>query len=863
LLRLTLSEPRLAEERALSLLSSDPTLEEASVAHQAMGIVRRDDGHTVEALGELETALRLAVRVGPSRRADVLATLGVTLVYAGATTQGLRRFTEAEALLTPTSLGRLLLRRGHALSVAGRYVQALADLDAAITNCNRQGDSVWEARGYNNRSVVHLALGNLREADADAGEAERMFLDLHQHYEAVQCAHNRAYAAERRGDLPAALSLMDWVAMRYRTLGVHSIDLDIDRAQLLLAAGLVGEALDLTRTTLSTVELPPAKRAELLLIAAQAALADGDLDTAYVDGDLAGRLFAKQHRPVWAHRATLLSLQARYLADPPDRRLLAPEPIEPDARQRRRRAGGLMRSATHLVAQMRAERAVDLAVALVLHGRIAHDAGRDDRAMESLEEAARARYSGSGLARAAGWLAEALLQDIRGDRRALLHACRQGLEAVDEHRILLGDLELRALATRHGIELAALAVRDAARRGRAREMLWWVERWRASALAVPRAHATKDPELDRQVAALRDVARRIGSAQDSALEGLLTERDRLEAQVRRTRRRQRSDGVRAEVFSLEGVLDVLDDSVLVVLMYLEGTLYAITAADGSVRRRVVGSITEAWQEARYSRFALRRAAFGRVPDVDAAAARLQRALLGHPAPEWSRPHVVVVPPADLLTAPWGLLPVFAETTLTVSPSATLWASARRRRNQQGHIALVTGPDLSTGEAEVIALSPLHDDAYSIAGDQATVAAAVRLLDGARLAHIAAHGTFRADAPLFSSLKLADGPLTVHDLDRLEQPPVEMVLSACDSGNAAPIGAHEALGLVSSLLAMGTSSVLASVVPVNDRATVGIMRHVHDVAGRGGSLADGWLAARQAAGDPLEQATAAAFTAWGA
>ena len=92
----------------------------------------------------------------------------------------------------------------------------------------------------------------------------------------------------------------------------------------------------------------------------------------------------------------------------------------------------------------------------------------------------------------------------------------------------------------------------------------------------------------------------------------------------------------------------------------------------------------------------------------------------------------------------------------------------------------------------------------------------------------------------------------------------MVLSACDSGNAAPIGAHEALGLVSSLLAMGTATVLASVVPVNDRATIGVMRDVHDVVGRGGSLAEGWLAARQAAAhDPLSQATAAAFTTWGA
>ena len=158
--------------------------------------------------------------------------------------------------------------------------------------------------------------------------------------------------------------------------------------------------------------------------------------------------------------------------------------------------------------------------------------------------------------------------------------------------------------------------------------------------------------------------------------------------------------------------------------------------------------------------------------------------------------MVLVPPADLLTAPWGLLPVFADALLTVSPSATLWASARGRRDRgTGHIALVTGPGLSTGETEVTTLSPLHARAQAVSGPDATVAGALEVLDGARLAHVAAHGTFRADAPMFSSLQLSDGPLTVHDLDRLERPPVEMVLSACDSGNAAPIGAHEALGLV--------------------------------------------------------------------
>jgi hypothetical protein len=42
-----------------------------------------------------------------------------------------------------------------------------------------------------------------------------------------------------------------------------------------------------------------------------------------------------------------------------------------------------------------------------------------------------------------------------------------------------------------------------------------------------------------------------------------------------------------------------------------------------------------------------------------------------------------------------------------------------------------------------------------------------------------------------------------------------------------------------------------------------MGAVHAAVGRGGTLPEGWLAARQGATDPLDRATAAAFTAWGA
>jgi hypothetical protein len=69
----------------------------------------------------------------------------------------------------------------------------------------------------------------------------------------------------------------------------------------------------------------------------------------------------------------------------------------------------------------------------------------------------------------------------------------------------------------------------------------------------------------------------------------------------------------------------------------------------------------------------------------------------------------------------------------------------------------------------------------LAAGSATTARVLAAIDGAGLAHIAAHGTFRADSPMFSSLRLDDGPMTVHDLERLRRAPFRLILPSCESG----------------------------------------------------------------------------------
>jgi len=110
---------------------------------------------------------------------------------------------------------------------------------------------------------------------------------------------------------------------------------------------------------------------------------------------------------------------------------------------------------------------------------------------------------------------------------------------------------------------------------------------------------------------------------------------------------------------------------------------------------------------------------------------------------------------------------------------------------------------------------------------------------------------------FSSLRLDDGPLTVYDLERLRRGPRRLVLPSCDSGVAAAAGADEVLGLASSLIPLGTTGIVASVVPVNDPAAVPLMIALHRELRAGASLAEALRDARRG----LESDPVAAATGW--
>jgi tetratricopeptide (TPR) repeat protein len=879
LLPLALSRPHEAADLARSLLAEKPSPLQASMARQAIGIVLREFGDIDAAIEELRSALRLARLSGSTEReVDVLGTLGVALVFAGRTASGRKALDTGVERSSGLQHGRSRLRRGAILLMLGLHRDALADLNTAISVSRATGDQLWEARGLDYRGFSHLALGAVHRATADLQRAETLFTAAGQDLESADATVHRGVLRLRIGDLPAALTCFDEAADRYRELGTIGTELSTYRCDALLAAGLPQEALaeaDTAIAQLDEVRGPSAKRAELLLSSATCALAAGRPEQALEHAAEAGRLFDQQNRRWWRDHARLALVRAGFAAGPPTEAML--------------------REAKRCVRELAAFSSPELPLARLLAGRIGLALGRTAVADEYLTAAARGRHSGPALSRAIAWLADALRAEAAGQPRQLMHACRRGLDVIDEHRGALGSSELRAQSTAHGAELALLGQRHAVRRGQSRLLLAWSERWRASALEVPPVLPPDDQRSQADLGALRDVTSRLirASAEGLATTALHREQLRLEREVRTRALRTRGSGATAGPggFDVDELLAELGDDRLVELVDTDGQLQVLVCGGGTVRRYPAGRTEQVSTDVEFARATLTRLAYGMsttpvARSLDRLArlgAALNRSLLGAAGRHLGDGEVIIVPPGRLHAVPWPMLTDLRDRVFTVAPSATLWLRARARtpatqsragadgrvvngRVVNDRVVLVHGPGLATGAAEVPLLAAQYagDPGVEVlGGGTATAAKVLAAMDGARLAHIAAHGTFRADSPLFSALQLDDGPLTVYDLERLHRAPRQIVLSSCDSAVAAPAGTDELLGLASALIPLGTTGIVASVVPVNDTAAMHLMTVLHQHLQLGETLSAAVHKARAGMqSDPIEAATSLSFLSLG-
>ena len=432
---------------------------------------------------------------------------------------------------------------------------------------------------------------------------------------------------------------------------------------------------------------------------------------------------------------------------------------------------------------------------------------------------------------------------------------------------------MRAGSGSHGRELAAEGLELASGRRAPAQVLAWAERWRANALRVRAVVPPRDPDLAAGLAELRMVS---AALEDALLAGrpvqaLRRRQAQLEGRLRELARRVDGTGDLVKPPGVRTLTGQLCGAVLVELLSDAGRLHAVVVRDGRASLHDLGPLDQVRHHVRLHRFGLRRSVLmGDSPAARAAveqsAAQLDEQLFTPLRARLADRPLVLVPIGELHAVPWSALPSCAGRPVTVAPSATAWLRAARQRPPEGAPVLVAGPRLPAVQAEVGGLAQVLPAARVLTGAQATADAVTAALDGAGLAHVAAHGTFRADNPLFSRLELADGPLTAYELERLPRAPGCVVLSACDVGLSAVRPGDELLGFTSVLLGAGTRSLIASVLPVPADLTTTLMLDLHRGMCAGESPAVALAAAQRTLardGDDLARATAAAFVCFGA
>lgn len=665
-----------------------------------------------------------------------------------------------------------------------------------------------------------------------------------------------AQVTVQSGRFTAALALFDEAEREYQAAGLPLGEHYVDYAEALKELRLLPEAVSAARRAVEEFSAAgvPLMAAEAQLRLAELAMLSGDLPGAMGSSAAAGAAFRRQARTTWRARTLLVIAEARLRSGD-----ATASDLSQAAAAARRLAGA---GVTSVAVQ-----------GFLVTGKLATSLGRRRQAITALGRAHTLARGASVLVRLRGRVSGALAASLQNRDSAALAHCRRGLTDLARHRGSLPSVELRALASGHGEELGGIGLDIVISGGSPARVLNWMERSRAAALL-----AVEPPEFD----GIRDDLTAWRAAHDSESDpsapagpqgrgrGVTIEQAVIEDRIRQASWRAGATvGSAAGPVGVGALRGLLCGRTLVTYGELRGDLVAVVISPRGSRLVRLGPAVPAGEELRAFLFALRRLAEPRTPSQlkaarDSADLRIRRLAdtLIAPLQITEDAELVIIPVPDMQGVPWSAL---HRGPVCLAPSATFWARSATAAATvaataattnaataatpgaaaaaAASVALIAGPDLPGALAEVESIASIYPSATPLMPPHSTADRVTTELAGAELAHLACHGTLRADNPMFSSLLLSDGPLTVHELYARGLAPHRLILASCESGALVSYAGDEVLGFVGALLARGTAGVLASTAAVPDVEAAGFMTAVHRQLARGDTLAHALHAAR--------------------
>ncbi len=759
----------------------------------------------------------------------------------GRTEYGLRLLDRAEALVAADERGILLIQRGLLFMRRWREGEALRMFDDAIVLLQgNPAETANLAAALLNRSFVHLNAGNVRQARPDLVWCSRVAAEGEHPLIAAKALHNLGYCDLLAGDIPAALQLFDEAANAYQLSASGNLPvLAMDRARALLAIGLADDAaseLDSAMASFRRQRLDY-DLAEAELARAEAALAAGEPAAARRWAAAAKRRFARHGNDACACLAELTQLRARANS--------------------RGRPASIAEEALLLAERLRGRGlGHDADLADLLAARALLTVGRLDEARRQLAIAHRYRTAAPLSVSLMRRLARAELAEREGQAGTALAELRAGLAMVQARRGRLGSIDLQTGPAVLGADLAAAGLRMALDRNSGPLVFAWLERSRAQAFRVRPVRQPADPQAAAALAELRQLSWLLRQAElkGSRDPPMIARRAALQREIREHGWKASGLGEATAQASLGEVSAALQESgqSLVGILARQGQLLAVVVRRGSARLIGLGDVETAAEAAKRLNADLDTLAGRRLPtrletvikeSIRHQEETLTAEIIGPLRSSLGDDGIVIVPAGPLASIPWSMLPDLRGRPVTVCPSASSWLAAwRRGKGETARLRtvpplLVAGPDLKHAAREVTEIATSYPGCRSLFAETATVSTTLTALDGAPLAHLAAHGHHERENFLFSRLDLVDGPLMAYDIQQLTVAPRHVILSSCDVGRTVVRPGEEILGFTAALLYMGTATVTSSVTRVGDDDAVGIMTGYHRLLAAGARPAE--------------------------
>jgi tetratricopeptide (TPR) repeat protein len=803
------------------------------------------------------TRLRaLKDRLGSDTPEDMLvprARMSVTLAAAehelsGDLEASMRLLGDAERLAARCASEGLIAtvrgQRGLLLLRSGKVGRAIDALDSAV-ELIASADDADQMSILLNRGTAHLEAGSLDVARRDFEDCVAVAVRAGNRDHETKARHNLGYAEFLAGRIPRALAAMERASATLNEGSRNPISL-LDRARVLREAGLTSDA---TRLLTTAVELFNERRlwqdaAEAQLTLAECLLVEGTPADALRLARLAEQTFAGRGNSWWERQAQLLVLRCERGAA---------TRLEPVAER-----------ASSLASRCREENRQDLAeTAELLAAECRLRSGADPSVVVPVLPAVRG--SDPLQTRLQRREVRALAAMARSDHPRAAAEIRRGLDDLALHVNRFGSLDLRTASAVHGVSLARLGMELAEQSGSAAELFAAVERGRAISTRLARVAPpddTRTAELLSELRRCEEELREAGTAELRARSARLQRDIRARAwELEADQEHERRPAAR-----VSDIREATRSSGTAFATYVvhRGRWLAVLASGRRAVAHDLAGTAEVDELVQRVRADLDALALPRLPpplmeavrrSLDAGLRRLDELLLG-PLRVAGTP-LVVSCSTSLALLPWSLLPSRRGIPVVVTPSASWWlrnvATSRRTRPR---VVALAGPGLQRAEDEANQVAAHWSRSEVATGASATTEEGRRALTGSDVVHVAAHGTHQQESPLFSSLRLADGPLYAYELAGGESTAACVVLSACEAGLATVRPGDEGLGLTSVLLHLGSRSVLAGVARVGDDVAARVMGRVH------GRMAAGSGSAEALAESLAEEPDAASFVSFG-